>query len=48
MKKINLFSVASLIRGRKSSGVEDSGTVYKHWKEPNKGFWGAILDTGTN
>ena len=48
MKKFNLFSVASLIRGRKSSGVEDSGTAYKHWKEPNKGFWGALLDTGTN
>lgn len=31
MKKFNLFSVASLIRGRKSHGVEDSSS-YKHWR----------------
>lgn len=31
MKKFNLFSVASLIRGRKSSGCEDASN-YKHWK----------------
>ena len=36
MKKFNLFSVASLIRGRKSSGCEDIGS-YAHWCWPNDG-----------
>lgn len=31
MKTISLFSIASLIRGRKSHGVEDTSS-YKHWR----------------
>lgn len=31
MKKIKLFSLASLIRGKKSSGCEDY-QGYKHWR----------------
>ena len=35
MKKIKIFSVSTLIRGKKSSGSEDS-SGYKHWKKiPN-------------
>ncbi len=33
MKKFNLFSVASLIRGRKSDGVEDYSSLLKHWRK---------------
>ena len=32
MKKIKIFSVSTLIRGRKSSGSEDSSS-YKNWKK---------------
>ena len=31
MKKIKFFSIAALIRGRKSSGKEDYSS-YKNWK----------------
>ncbi len=31
MKLIKIFSVCSLIRGRKSSGIEDMNG-YKHWR----------------
>ena len=31
MKKFKLFSLASLIRGKKSSGCEDFGG-WQHWK----------------
>lgn len=33
MKKFKLFSFATLIKGRKSSGIEDGNNGYKHWKE---------------
>lgn len=32
MKKFKLFSFASFIKGRKSNGTEDVGSIYKHWK----------------
>lgn len=32
MKKIKLFAVSSRIQGKKSSGSEDSGISYKHWR----------------